>query len=155
MVVLSFHLTWCHWIWFFCYERVPHSCALVSGVLSSCKPISSVIFQKLDMIPALFHLLLKDLTSIKCHPTARRWNCFHHEWDNFFFHLHSPLNVNYSVLMTFFLNAGLRERDKDLAPDSWLHKRLRYWHSTAFICCTQKVSNFSCTPVGILMVCFA
>lgn len=85
MVVLSFHLTWCHWIWFFCYERFPHSCALVSGVLSCYKPISSVIFQKLDMIPALFHLLLKDFTSVKYHPTVRGWNSFHQEWDNFFF----------------------------------------------------------------------
>lgn len=102
-------------------------------------------------------LVVKGLHFCQMPPYREKVKLFSPRIREFLFYLQS---FEYELFsFNDFLFAGLRERDKDLAADSWLHKRLRYWGTQhrihIFICRTQTVFNLSCIPVAILMVFFA
>lgn len=135
---------WCHWIWFFCYESVPHTCALASGVLSCYKPISSVIIQKLYMIPALFHFCQMP-------PYREKVKLFSPRIREFLFYLHSFEYELFSFndFISFCWPKGERQRFgsrqltpqkaeilRDTAQNSYIH--MPYTDSFQFVlytCC--------------------
>lgn len=111
--------------------------------------------QRCDNSKALYDtcfisLAVKDFTSVKCHPTERRWNCFHQEWENFFFSC-TLLNVNYSVLMTFFSFCWPKGEKKLWQQTADSTKR---WdtegHSTEFLYSYAVHRQFSICPVYLL-----